>query len=161
MAGRTGVGRPGFVRRRCGAVSSKSWFLWAKVTLRSEASFGRSYRSLPDRTSVSLRRSRLDREVEPPHETIAGRAEKSPAPRRPGRADLIAIDGTAPDEAKARRMVETVDHPKLGPVRLLGTPFKFSKTPTSIRRHPPTLGENTEEVLADGFGAAKSKSSAA
>ena len=37
---------------------------------------------------------------------------------------------------------------------LLGAPFKFSETPTSVRRHPPTHGEHTAEILADGFGKA-------
>jgi len=78
-----------------------------------------------------------------------------------GRINSVA-EALETEQAKARRMVETVDHPKLGPIKLLGTPFKFSKTPTSIRRHPPTLGENTEEVLAGGFGTpAAGKSSAA
>jgi len=69
-----------------------------------------------------------------------------------GRINSVA-EALETEQAKARRMVETVDHPNLGPVRLLGTPFKFSKTPTSIRRHPPTHGEHTEEVLAQGFAA--------
>ena len=69
-----------------------------------------------------------------------------------GRINSVA-EALETEQAKARAMVETVEHPKLGPVRLLGTPFKFSETPTSIRRHPPTLGENTAEILAGGFGA--------
>lgn len=70
-----------------------------------------------------------------------------------GRINSVA-EALETEQAKARRMVETVDHPKIGPVRLLGAPFKFSDTPTSVRRHPPTLGEHTAEILADGFGKA-------
>ncbi len=70
-----------------------------------------------------------------------------------GRINSVA-EALETEQAVARRMVETVEHPKVGPVRLLGAPFKFSGTPTSIRRHPPTHGEHTAEVLANGFGKA-------
>ncbi|MGH7467600.1 MAG: CaiB/BaiF CoA transferase family protein [Longimicrobiales bacterium] len=46
----------------------------------------------------------------------------------------------------ARNMVETVAHPRIGELRLLGIPFKFSDTPASIRRHPPLLGEHSDEI---------------
>jgi formyl-CoA transferase len=48
-----------------------------------------------------------------------------------------------------RNMVATVTHPTIGEVRLLGIPFKFSATPATIRRHPPLLGEHTEDILAE------------
>jgi formyl-CoA transferase len=48
-----------------------------------------------------------------------------------------------------RRMVEEIDHPTAGRIKLVGIPYKFSATPLSIRRHPPTLGEHTEEVLRE------------
>ena len=28
-------------------------------------------------------------------------------------------------------------------------PMKFSKTPANIRRHPPRLGEHTDELIAE------------
>ena len=45
-----------------------------------------------------------------------------------------------------RNMVVTVEHPTIGDLKLLGTPFKFSDTPTTVRCHPPMLGEHTEEI---------------
>ena len=48
----------------------------------------------------------------------------------------------------ARRMVETIDHPTIGPVRLTGVPFKLSATPATVRTPPPLLGEHTDELLA-------------
>ena len=68
-----------------------------------------------------------------------------------GRINSVA-EALETEQAKARDMVETVEHPKAGLLRMLGTPFKFSKTPTSIRRAPPMLGADTEDVLANGFG---------
>ncbi len=54
----------------------------------------------------------------------------------------------------ARRMVETVEHPAIGALKVIGTPFKFSATPTSVRRAPPLLGQHTDEVLRDELGIA-------
>jgi len=54
----------------------------------------------------------------------------------------------------ARAMIETVEHPAAGALRLIGTPFKFGGTPTSVRRAPPLLGQHTEEVLRDELGLA-------
>ena len=50
---------------------------------------------------------------------------------------------------RAREMVVEVDQPELGPVRLLGHPVKFSRTPADPTRPAPALGEHTEEVLAE------------
>ncbi len=55
-------------------------------------------------------------------------------------------------QAVARNMVEAVDHPTLGALKVLGTPFKFGETPTSIRMAPPLLGQHTEEILQQKLG---------
>jgi formyl-CoA transferase len=52
-------------------------------------------------------------------------------------------------QAEARRMVHSVDHPGIGPVRMIASPLKLEETPPTIRRHPPMLGEHTEEVLRE------------
>ncbi|MBI4757714.1 MAG: CoA transferase, partial [Chloroflexi bacterium] len=54
-----------------------------------------------------------------------------------------------------REMVAEITHPTAGKVKLAGVPFKLSRTPARIARHPPLLGEHTAEVLADilGYGA--------
>lgn len=46
-----------------------------------------------------------------------------------------------------RQMVEEVQHPKLGKIRVLASPIKMSDTPASIRAHPPMLGEHTKTLL--------------
>jgi formyl-CoA transferase len=50
-------------------------------------------------------------------------------------------------QVRARAMVQEVDHPTLGRIRLLGPVAKFSRTPAQIRRPPPPLGYHTDEVL--------------
>jgi crotonobetainyl-CoA:carnitine CoA-transferase CaiB-like acyl-CoA transferase len=49
----------------------------------------------------------------------------------------------------ARAMIETAAHPALGEVKMTGIPFKFSGTPASVRRAPPTLGQHTDEILRE------------
>ncbi len=49
-------------------------------------------------------------------------------------------------------MVVEVPHPTAGLVKLVASPMKFSRTPCQIHRHPPLLGEHTEEVLSAVLG---------
>jgi len=49
----------------------------------------------------------------------------------------------------ARGMRAVVGHPTIGDLELPGVPLHFSRTPAAIRRHPPLLGEHTDEVLAE------------
>lgn len=50
-------------------------------------------------------------------------------------------------QVQAREMIQEVEHPTIGPLKMLGVPIKLSDTPGSVRKAPPLLGENTEEVL--------------
>ncbi|WP_255152159.1 CaiB/BaiF CoA transferase family protein [Halorarius halobius] len=55
-------------------------------------------------------------------------------------------------QVQAREMDQTVSHPTVGELRMPGSPMHFSKSPTTIRRHPPLLGEHTDEILHElGF----------
>lgn len=49
-------------------------------------------------------------------------------------------------------MVTEVDHPSCGPVKLVSPPVKYSESKPSIRTPPPTLGQHTDEVLAEMLG---------
>jgi crotonobetainyl-CoA:carnitine CoA-transferase CaiB-like acyl-CoA transferase len=48
-----------------------------------------------------------------------------------------------------RHMVEVVDHPTIGKLKLVGIPVKYSEAKPRIRRPPPLLGEHTEEILRE------------
>jgi crotonobetainyl-CoA:carnitine CoA-transferase CaiB-like acyl-CoA transferase len=68
-----------------------------------------------------------------------------------GRINSVAAALEDPQTA-ARRMVETIEHPAVGPLRMLGIPFKLSDTPCSVRQPPPTLGQHTDDILAHELG---------
>jgi crotonobetainyl-CoA:carnitine CoA-transferase CaiB-like acyl-CoA transferase len=68
-----------------------------------------------------------------------------------GRINSVA-EAFAEPQAAARAMIETVDHPVIGALKLVGMPYKFSDTPAAVRLPPPLLGEHTEEILMDELG---------
>lgn len=47
----------------------------------------------------------------------------------------------------ARDMFIHMDHPTAGSIRMVGSPLKLSRTPVTIRHHPPNAGEHNEEIL--------------
>jgi crotonobetainyl-CoA:carnitine CoA-transferase CaiB-like acyl-CoA transferase len=47
----------------------------------------------------------------------------------------------------AREMVVEVEHPKMGRIKSLGCPIKFSATPSKVAGPPPLLGEHTRDIL--------------
>jgi len=56
-----------------------------------------------------------------------------------------------------RKVLAEVKHPKLGKIKVLNTPFKFSETPAEVRASPPLWGEHTREVLSDLLGYKKAQ----
>jgi len=51
-----------------------------------------------------------------------------------------------------RDMVVETQHSRVGTLKVVGTPMKFSKTPCRIERGCPDLGEHTVEVFSDLLG---------
>jgi crotonobetainyl-CoA:carnitine CoA-transferase CaiB-like acyl-CoA transferase len=51
-------------------------------------------------------------------------------------------------------LLQEIDHPTEGTLRVAGPPSSWSKTPPSIRQYPPRLGEHGDEILREaGFSA--------
>jgi crotonobetainyl-CoA:carnitine CoA-transferase CaiB-like acyl-CoA transferase len=46
-------------------------------------------------------------------------------------------------------LFERYEHPELGGYVQLRPPVKFGATPSNIRRHPPRLGQHTDEILGE------------
>lgn len=49
----------------------------------------------------------------------------------------------------ANNMVVEMEHPRVGPLRLLGTPLRLYDTPVTHRLPPPDLGEHNTQVLIE------------
>ncbi len=62
----------------------------------------------------------------------------------------------ADPQVKALDEVVTIPHPTAGDIRVVGAPYRLTETPATVRRHPPLLGEHTDEILAEaGFSASQ------
>jgi crotonobetainyl-CoA:carnitine CoA-transferase CaiB-like acyl-CoA transferase len=58
---------------------------------------------------------------------------------------------TAP-QTIALGMVQELEHPRAGRIKVTGIPVNLSSTPGSLRQPPPLLGQHTEEVLSKLLG---------
>ena len=52
-------------------------------------------------------------------------------------------------QARANDFFMSVDHPTYGPIELVSSPVKLSKTPGAFIAPAPELGQNTEEILLE------------
>jgi formyl-CoA transferase len=68
-------------------------------------------------------------------------------------APIYRLDEAVCDaQVRHMDMVRHVEHPERGPVQVLGFPVELSDTPLEIASAPPTLGEHTDQILAEaGF----------
>jgi len=53
------------------------------------------------------------------------------------------------EQTKTNGMICTVDHPIHGTMSFVASPIHFSDVPFVVRRAPPRLGEDTEDVIAE------------
>jgi len=70
---------------------------------------------------------------------------------------LVAVnrlqDFLADEQVAVNRTVFETDDAAAGRIRYLRSPVRSPKTPASFHRHPPRLGEHTDEVLRSaGYG---------
>jgi crotonobetainyl-CoA:carnitine CoA-transferase CaiB-like acyl-CoA transferase len=61
-------------------------------------------------------------------------------------------DAVASPQIAARDMLVEIEHPTLGPLILAGLPVKLSATPGSVRKAPPTVGEDNDRVYGELLG---------
>jgi crotonobetainyl-CoA:carnitine CoA-transferase CaiB-like acyl-CoA transferase len=72
-------------------------------------------------------------------------------------APLHDLDGLIDDPHLASvGLLQSIEHPTEGTLRVAGPAATWSKTPPSVRRYPPRLGEHGAEILREaGFSAAE------
>ncbi|WP_163971001.1 CaiB/BaiF CoA transferase family protein [Oceanobacillus halotolerans] len=52
-------------------------------------------------------------------------------------------------QLQARNMFIESDHPTAGPIQMVGSPLKLSRTPPQVRHHPPNAGEHNDQILGN------------
>jgi crotonobetainyl-CoA:carnitine CoA-transferase CaiB-like acyl-CoA transferase len=52
----------------------------------------------------------------------------------------------------ARDMIVEAEHPSLGTIRMPGNPIKLEKTPPTVRKAPPVVGEDNDHVYREILG---------
>ncbi len=126
--------------------------LWKKFVrvLGAEDSLGRDARFTTNR-SRNEHRDELIKRIQAILETKSAaywvealRAEEIPCGPINSAADALNDAHT-----RARGMIVEIEHPLIGIARSIGNPIHLSATPVTYRRHPPLLGEHTDEVLRE------------
>jgi crotonobetainyl-CoA:carnitine CoA-transferase CaiB-like acyl-CoA transferase len=59
------------------------------------------------------------------------------------------FDLTQDPQVVENEYIADYPHPVLGPVKFVGLPVRFARTPGHIQREAPALGQHTEEVLLE------------
>ncbi len=84
-----------------------------------------------------------------PTAELVERARRFGAPLAPANGVAEFLEDP---QVRANGTIFETEHDAAGTVRQLRNPVRFEKTPGSLRRHPPTAGEHTDEVLREaGF----------
>lgn len=65
-----------------------------------------------------------------------------------GKINTVA-EALADPHLLERNFIVELNHPELGTLRSLATPVHMSASPLRYDRHPPTLGEQTDEILCE------------
>jgi crotonobetainyl-CoA:carnitine CoA-transferase CaiB-like acyl-CoA transferase len=88
-----------------------------------------------------------------PTREFVARAREFGAPFAPAN-DLEAF--LADPQVRHNRTWQDLEAPGAGTTRYLRHPVRYAETPASLRRHPPRLGQHTDELLEElGFAAAE------
>ena len=61
------------------------------------------------------------------------------------------LEAAADPQVEHLGLLTSYKHPKAGDVRVVGPAVKMSKTPATVERHAPLVGEQTKEILS-GLG---------
>ena len=86
------------------------------------------------------------RTTQEPSEALLARLTAAKVPAGPVR-DMRAVFESP--QAHYMGLAQTMEHPRAGTIRVVDTPLKLGETPALLRRHPPSLGEHTDEVLRE------------
>lgn len=131
-----------------GAANQSNWEKLARTLERSDLLGDARFADNPSRTVHAAElAAELDKSfaTRPAAEWLA-RLEGAGVPAGPV-YDMAQV--YADPQTRAREMAVELDHPTAGRIKNIGIPVKLSKTPGSVRRAAPTLGQHTDDVLGE------------
>ena len=138
-----------------GATSQKLWKLLCGVLERQDLMDDPRY------TTVSLRLANRKALIEALEASFVSRSSSEwidslLAVGIPAGPILTYPEAFDSEHGRHRKMRMEIDHPVEGKVPNIGFAVKLSGTPQQVRRHPPLLGEHTQEILTEmGLDAAE------
>jgi formyl-CoA transferase len=134
-----------------GAANNKLWGLFSSLlelkNLQEDERFKTPRARLANRAALE----KLIEAVTSTH-TRAHWLERCEAAGIPAGPIYSIPEALADPQAQARGMTQEYDCPGVGRARTLGNPVKMSRSPARLRKAPPALGEDNEEILGSlGF----------
>jgi formyl-CoA transferase len=137
-------------------IASAGQAIWERFCTAIEAEEFLSDPRYANGTSRSQHREALNAAIETytrryPSEELIALLNKAGVPCGP----IYAIDQVFNDpQVQHLGMAQTVQHPVLGPIQLVGQPFTLSRHANTLRTAPPERGQDTAAVLSElGLGA--------
>jgi formyl-CoA transferase len=138
-----------------GAANDKLWPLFANIVGREELVDDPRFATLGNRLANRTELQNLIEQVTmaAPRAHWLARCEEAGIPAGP----INSVPEAHEDpQARARGMVQELEHPDAGRIRVLGNPVKMSASPPEMRKAAPHLGEDTHAILAElGYGDAE------
>jgi crotonobetainyl-CoA:carnitine CoA-transferase CaiB-like acyl-CoA transferase len=138
--------RDGYIN--VGAANQANWEKLCRALERPDLLADPRYRDNAARTRAALE---LARELEPAFalRTTGEWLERLEAAGVPAGPVNDMAAAYADPQVQAREMMVELDHPTAGRVKHIGLPVKLSETPGQLRRPAPTLGQHSDEILAE------------
>ena len=131
---------------------SKDWPTLCRVLEREDLEFDPRFDSNPKRTRINnkvlipILREAFAQKTLAEWEEILNKTDL-------GWAKLHDYEMVTTDpQVVENQYVVDFDHPKVGPIQMVGVPVRLTETPGSIRAPAPELGQHTEEVLTQVGG---------
>jgi len=113
---------------------------------RSELASDERFQTNPERVKYRQQLTKLIQDVMR-KKTTAYWQEKCHAYNIPCGPIQDLAEVVADPQLNARNMFIEKNHPVAGAVQMIGSPLKFSRTPVTVKHHPPEVGEHNEEIL--------------
>ena len=134
-----------------GAANNNLFPRFAQLLGRPELTKDARFDSVPKRLANRLELEKIVEAitVTQPRAHWLGKCEEAGIPAGP---IYTVPEALADPHARARNMVQELEHPQVGRVKALGNPVKMSATPPRLRTAAPALGADTDAVLREaGF----------